>query len=205
MECPICKKSIEDDARKCTHCGSYTRMRRRVWLGIREVVQFATFIAAIVVLILMYQSNQRMQEQLELLRKEFIEEKRPRIEIGHREIEFTDTGWVLYVDLHNNGQADAEDLSVYIVVKYEHGPKDTLHQSHERIPKIAKARKITHIVTLPILKRVNLTSLIEVRYTWKIMNLVYEEKKYYRFYYDKEREKHGTRVLLGEQVKELWE
>lgn len=212
MRCPICKKEIEDDAKKCTHCGSYTRKRRRLWLGIREVVQFATFIAAIAVLILMYQSNRGLQEQLQLQRqsvqvlfKTFIEEKRPRIEIGHREIEFTDTAWVLYVDLHNNGQADAEDISIYIVLKYEHAPKDTLKQSQSRIRKIAKAGKINHSITLPILKRVNLTSFIEVRYTWKIMNLPYEEKKHYRFYYNKARERYGTRVLLDEQVNELWE
>ena len=98
MKCPICKNDIEDRATKCEHCGSYTRKRRRAWEWFRDVGQFVTFIAAIIVLILMYQSNERMQEQLQLQRKsveelskEFIEEKRPRIEIGRKTIDFTDT------------------------------------------------------------------------------------------------------------------
>jgi hypothetical protein len=142
---------------------------------------------------------------VEELSKEFIEEKRPRIEIGRRTIDFTDTNWVLYVDFHNSGQADAEDVSFYVVLKYEHAPKDTLRYFSTRRGKITKGAKFNHVWFLPILKRVNLTCFIEVRYTWAIKNLPFETKEYYRFHYDKEQQRYGSHVLLEEQVKELWE
>jgi hypothetical protein len=212
MKCPICKNDIEDRATKCEHCGSYTRKGRRVWFWVRDVGQFVTFITAIVVLILMYQSNQRMQEQLKLQRKsveelskEFIEEKRPRIEITPAKIVLTDTSLLLYVDFDNTGFADAEDLLLYVVLKYKDTPRDTLAFDLDRVSKITKAKGRTHDWLYPKLKRVNLTCLIEVRYTWAIQNLNYKEKKHFLFIYDKEKQEYRISVLNDQQTKELWE
>jgi len=212
MKCPICKAEIEDDAKKCKHCGSYTRKPRCVWEWIRDKVQFLTYIAAIVVLILMYQSNRRMQEQLQLQResieqlsKEFIEEKRPRIEIIPTKIELIDTSLLLYVDFHNTGFADAEDLLLYAVVKYKDAPTDTLAFDLTRIPKITKVRPLTQRYLASISKRANLICLIEVRYTWAIQNLNYKRKRYFSFPYDEKLEEYKIYLLAEDQVEELWE
>jgi len=212
MKCPICKKEIKDGATKCEHCGSYIRWLRRKWQGVREVVQFATFVAAIVVGYLIYQGNERMQEQLNLqresveyVRQQFIEEKRPRIEIHPDTLDLTDTSSVLYVNFKNMGFADAEDLSIYYALKYEQTPRDTLADTLVHVPRITTARGLTLMWSLPALKKVNLTCLIDVRYTWTIRDLNYKMKRHYRFYYDKQRERYGIHVLVGEQIKQLWE
>jgi predicted nucleic acid-binding Zn ribbon protein len=213
MKCPICKEEIEDDAKKCKHCGNYTAKGRRRWEVIKDVVQFVTFISAIVVLYLMYQGNQKMQEQLNLQRKsieelskEFIEEKRPRIEIRPTKIDLSDTTMLLYVDIDNTGFADAEDVFIYVVLKYEDEPKDTLAVKVSRISKITKARALTEDWFLILLHRANLTCLIEVRYTWVIQNRNYIDPKYFQFIYDKELEKYNRiSVLTKEQIERLWE
>jgi len=211
MKCPICKEEIEDDAKKCKHCGSYTEKGRRRWEVIKDVVQFVTFISAIIVLYLMYQGNQKMQEQLNLQRKsieelskEFIEEKRPRIEIVPTKIVLTDTGSVLYVDFQNTGFSDAEDILLYIALKYKNAPKDTLVSNLFHVSKITKAVKLAHYWLLPPLKRINLTCLIEVRYSWTIQNANYKEPKHFLFIYDKESEEYRIHGLIDEQIKELW-
>jgi len=211
MKCPICKNDIEDRATKCEHCGSYTRKGRRVWFWVRDVGQFVTFITAIVVLILMYQSNQRMQDQLTLQiksaecdKQQFLEGMRPRVEFSTPKIDFTDTCSMFYVDFNNMGVVDAEDLSIYFVLKYEDAPNRTLYSDTTWIDKLTKASPLHKSWTLPVLKKLNLICFIKVRYTWTIQNLDYENEKYYHFFDYNELGKYRVYRLDDAQVKELW-
>ncbi|MGB2698682.1 MAG: zinc ribbon domain-containing protein [Candidatus Zixiibacteriota bacterium] len=246
MKCPECKEEIEDGAKKCKHCGSYTEPGKRRYESTKDIVQFATFIAAIIVLFLMLGSNLIMQksveqgseaveltkvsiakidtgfaltreqiriqqEQLdwqkksvETLSKGFIEEKRPRLEINTTKIDLQDTSIILYVDFVNKGFADAEDILVYIVLKYMDSPNDTLGYDIDRVSKITKAKPRTWRWGCRLLRRSDLICLIEVRYTWRIVDLNFKENKFYNYVYNQEDEKYGIYTLTGEQIKDLW-
>ena len=211
MKCPICKGEIEDDAKRCKHCGGYTPKHRSKWEWSKDKVQFLTYIAAIGVLLLMYRSDRTMQEQLkqqrestEYRQQQFIEGMRPRIEIRTPEIEFTDTASVFYADFNNVGVADAEDLSIFFVLKAIDAPEDTLYADTARMAKLTRARGLTKKWSLPLTTRPNLTCFIKVRYTWTIQNLDYHNEKYYHFFYYKEQEKYGVYILDDAQVEDLW-
>lgn len=253
MKCPECKEEIEDGARKCKHCGSYTRKGRRKWESAKDYVQFATFIAAIVVLGFMLWGNLIMQssvkearksidqgkeaieltkvslakidtgfaltrkqisiqqEQLDLekksveqLSKEFIEEKCPRITIAATKIDLTDTNWVLYFDFRNIGFADAEEVLLHFVLKYEDLPNDTIVSDFEGLPNITKAGLLTEILEVPELVRINLTCFVEVRYRWIIQDWSDTRQKYFHYIYNEKEDKYRILVLSKESIEILW-
>lgn len=63
-KCPLCKREIDDDARKCPHCGSGVTILRRFLSTIKSIVEFATFVAAIFVLVVMYRDSKIMRDSL---------------------------------------------------------------------------------------------------------------------------------------------
>ncbi|MGB2697994.1 MAG: zinc ribbon domain-containing protein [Candidatus Zixiibacteriota bacterium] len=231
-KCPECKEEIEDGAKKCKHCGSYTEDKERKWESTKDRVQFATFIAAIVVLGFMLWANLMMrnsvsridtgfaltreqiaiaQEQLnwqkksvEDLSRQFIEEKRPNIVITLPKIDLTDTSWVFYFDLKNIGFADAEDVLAHFVLKYEDSPDDTIGSDFEGFHKIPKQGITTQMWNVHVLNRVNLTGFVEVRYRWIMQDLDDTEKKFFQYIYKKELEKYRILVLSKEDIDKLW-
>ena len=253
MKCPICREQIDDDAQKCSHCGSYVKLRKRAWGIVRSILELVTLIAAIVVLFLMWEANRIMQdsveearksvdqgrealeltrasvskidtgfamtreqidiqqEQLNLQRKsaeelsrEFIEEKRPRIDIIPTTTELTDTSLLVHVDFRNTGFADAEDLLLYAVLKYEDTPGDTLASDLTRIAKITKSRYLTEGYLASASRRVNLTLFVEARYTWTINDLNYKDSKYFRLPYDEQLGGYRIYLLDEDDIEKLW-
>jgi len=205
MKCPICKEEIEDGAKKCKHCGSYIKTLTRGWGIITSFLQVCTFIAAIILLYYQQEQLSLQRKSVEEISKEFVEENRPRIEIIATKIDLTDTTTVLYVDFENTGFADAEDISIYLVLKYVDSPNDTIVSPTVRYSKITKARRRTQIFPIWGVKRIDLTCLIEARYRWTIQNLDYMDKKYFLFTYEKESEKYSRiQILNDEQIQELW-
>lgn len=189
MRCPICKEEIEDNAQKCWRCGSYIKLVRRGWAAFKSVLELLTFIAAIAVFYFVWQANKATQDQLSLQRKsveyiskQFIEEKRPRLDVNPTKISLTATSMLLYYDVENTGVADAEDISIYFTFKYEDFPKDTLFIDSTTIPGITKDKSVTKTWLYPPPKRTNITCSIEVKYYWTIQSLNYTQKKYYLFY-----------------------
>ena len=73
---------------------------------------------------------------------EFVEEKRPRIEIATTKIDLTDTNSVFNFRLTNSGFADAEDVLINFFLKYEDSPNDTLAHSPMRLLKISQASPV---------------------------------------------------------------
>jgi len=160
--------------------------------------------AAIFVLVLLLRSDLRMQESAEHRHQQFIEGMRPRVEIATPKIDFTDTISIFYVDFDNMGVADAEDLSIYFVLKYVDEPEYTAYGDTDRIAKLTKASPLNNRWPLRKLKKVNLTCFIKVRYTWTIQNLDYQNEKYYQFIYYEELEKYTPYRLDEAQIKKLW-
>lgn len=209
MKCAICKEEIKDGAEKCHHCGSYVKKRARIWGTIKSVLQVCTFIAAIILLFFQQEQLNLQRKSVEELSKKFMEEKRPRIEIATKSIDFIDTGSVASVDftvqLYNAGFADAEDLIVDLVLKFELSPDDTSFSKVTRIAKLTTARRRNLHWSIQILKPSNLLCLVDVRYTWKIPDLHYQEKRFFRYIYNEEEEKYSIRVLTENQVEKLRE
>jgi hypothetical protein len=110
----------------------------------------------------------------------------------------------MYVDVDNKGYADAEDIFLYLVLKYESTPKETLAVDLARISKITNARPLTQMWSLSLEKKSNLTCFIEARYTWTIQNTNYKEKKYFYFIHEQEPERYRIRILNDVQIKEFW-
>lgn len=204
MRCPICKEEIEDKAKICKHCGSYTKRGWRIWGVIKSALQVATFIAAILVLYFMWQNNLILQSQIEELSKQFIEEKRPKIEIATPTIEFSDTGLVIHIDIYNEGFADAGDLSIYLMLQYEDFTEDTLAYSLTHVSRLSTARKRSLRWSVGTIEKANLLALADVRYTWVIQNLDYKEKKFFHYIYDERNGKYIIRVLMEEQIEKFW-
>jgi len=211
MKCPACKEEIEEGAKKCKHCGCYTTIGRRSWAGIRSVLHLGTLIAALVLLYLAWESHRGMQEELQLQRtsveqlsQQFVEEKRPRIEIRKPGIVNQDTASLLYSEVYNNGFADAEDILIYTLLKYEDSLEDTLAADITRVAKVTKETSLTNALLLPPLQNRDLTCLIEVRYTWVMRELDYKDKKYFLLRYDKEQNGYQARILADRQIRELW-
>lgn len=69
MKCPECREEIEDGAKKCKNCGGYIEPGKRRYESVKDIVQFATFMAAIVVLFLMLWGNLIMQRSVDQGRK----------------------------------------------------------------------------------------------------------------------------------------
>lgn len=211
MKCPACKEEIEQGAKKCKHCGSYVRMRRRFWGHVISGLQFCTLIAALVMLYFTWQNSRSIREQLDIqkeslkqLSEQFIEEKRPRIEIILTQVSVEHTDLVLYVDYENTGFADAENLLLCIVLKYQDSPADTIVMPCTRMTKISAARKQSHKWPFSGLRASDLTCLIEARYTWSMRDLDYTDEKYFRLPYDSERKQYGRYLLTEEQIQTLW-
>ncbi len=218
-KCPECKEEIEDGARKCKLCGSPTTTWLLLWEGIKDVVQFATFIGAILVLVFMLLSNLIMQAQVKLSREaieltrtsitkdfmEFIEEKRPRIEIATTKIDISDTSWIFNFRLTNKGFADAEDVLINFFLKYEDTPNDTLVHTPMRLFKISQATPLNQpwVIHGPI-KRMNLTCFVEVRYSWIMQDLNYIGKEYFRYIYDEKKGEYNSYILRKDGIGRLW-
>jgi len=64
--CPHCKEQIEDGAKKCPHCGLWVTTLRRIGVGVKIVIEFLTFIAAIAVLGIMVWHSFIMKKSLEV-------------------------------------------------------------------------------------------------------------------------------------------
>lgn len=211
MKCPVCKEEIEEGAKKCKHCGNYVRVRRRFWGHVISGLQFCTLIAALVILYFTWQDSRSIREQFDIqkeslrqLSEQFIEEMRPRIEIAPTRVEPTDGGVVLYVTFKNTGFADAQDIQLYVILKYEDTPKDTLAYRMTPIVTITKDMTLTQPYRASLPRKADLTCFIQARYTWEMKSLRYHNQKYLRFPYDKVSNSYRRLVLDKEEIEKLW-
>src|SRR3990170_5412644 len=64
--CPHCKEQIENGAKKCHHCGLWVTRSRRFFGWIKSIVEFLTFVAAILVLVVMVWHSYIMKDSLKV-------------------------------------------------------------------------------------------------------------------------------------------
>ena len=153
-----------------------------------------------------------MQQQLNLQRestreisREFIEEKRPRIQIVVTRVDIVDTGLVVYVDFDNVGFADAEDVFTFFVIKSVDSPQETLSVKIANVHKITSSRGLNQVYELRAAKGTDLTCHVGITYTWRIKNLFYFDQKFFGFSYQEKPEKYRIHLLLQRDIQKLWQ
>lgn len=72
-ECPVCKKDIQEGAKKCMHCGSFVNSVRRGFEILLKGFQLISFVGVLLVLVFAYQSNRIANEGLKLTKQSITE------------------------------------------------------------------------------------------------------------------------------------
>ena len=199
--CPHCKEQIQDYAKKCHHCGLWVTKVRRLAGAAKTFLECVTFIAAVCVLWVLYHQNAMMKEQLEIFGRQTKEELRPRIDISTPKLIVSDTAIHLFVDINNiQGHSDAEQIIGLILVKVPGSAKDTLTAPF-KYDKMTIGNVTTVQCSLPLIKK-DFCSKIDVRYRWRTFGEDFANWKYFKHFYDKEKQTFSTRKLDEIQIKE---
>lgn len=111
--------------------------------------------------------------------KDLHEKDRPNILIGVTKADISDSGLTAYIDLINNGSADAENVEGVIVSKREEFPKDSLVFPYT-YPKINRGNPVTIMSIIRTSYRGVFLIRAYAKYRWPANNLVYHTEKFYR-------------------------
>jgi hypothetical protein len=134
--------------------------------------------------------------------KDLLEKGKPKIVIHSTKADISDSGLTAYIDFINDGPADAENVEALIVSKREGFPKDSLIDTLT-CPAISKNRPVNVSFFMPSY-RGDFLIRAYAKYRWPTYDLVYEAKKFYRFFLNADSSAYRVSMMDDIEVKKRW-
>ncbi len=134
--------------------------------------------------------------------KDLLEKGKPKITIRSAKADISDSGLTACIDFINDGSADAENVEVLIISKRERFPIDSIVRPLT-YPAISKNLPVTVVFFMPSY-RGNFLIRAYAKYRWPAYNLVYEAKKFYRYFLNEDSSAYRIGMMDDNEVKKRW-